>query len=284
MARLAGKVALVTGAKLTPDGPNIGGATALAMAREGARVVAADPDLAGARALAEAIREGGGAAEAAGMDFADHGSLEAAVEATVAAFGRIDILSNNAMVLFTEDYEALDCSPAAFDGSLSLNATGYFVLCRAAIRHMIGQGGGSIVNVSSNASIAGDAGRIGYAACKAAINSLTQSIATQYGKRGIRCNAILPGLILSPSARAAMNDRGRALFLRHVLTQQLGVPENVANTALFLASDEAAYITGQLICVDGGQLAHHPAWADQLVDPVGSLGSTEHPPELERIG
>jgi NAD(P)-dependent dehydrogenase (short-subunit alcohol dehydrogenase family) len=284
MARLAGKVALVTGAKLTPDGPNIGGATAALMAREGARVMVADHDLAGAERLAAQIRTHANDARAIAMNFADRASLAGAVEGTVAAYGRIDILSNNAMVLFTEDYEALDVSAGAFDDSLTLNSTGYFILCQAAIRAMLETGGGSIVNVSSNASIAGDAGRIAYAACKAAINSITQSIATQYGKRGIRCNAILPGLILSPSARAAMDDNGRALFLRHILTPQLGVPENIASTALFLASDEAAYITGQLICVDGGQLAHHPGWADQVDRPVGSLGSTESLRPLEKVG
>jgi NAD(P)-dependent dehydrogenase (short-subunit alcohol dehydrogenase family) len=274
MGRLAGKVAVVAGGKLTEVGPNIGGATARRMAEEGARVLVADYDLDGAEALAAEIRGKGGEAQAARIDLGDTASLEAAVGAAVRAFGGVDILSNNPMVLFAEDYEALDVSPKAFDQTLTLNATGYFVLCQAALREMVKAGKGAIVNTSSNGSLAGDAGRTAYAACKAAINSLTQSIATQYGKRGIRCNAVLPGLVLTPSARAAMDDRGRALFLRHVLLQHLGAPEHIANATLFLASDEAAYITGQLICVDGGQLAHHPGWADQIDAPVGSLGAS----------
>lgn len=273
MGRLSGKIALVTGGTLGPDGPNIGGMTALVMAREGARVMVADFDVAGADRIVASIREAGGEAASVQIDLHDRATLTAAVAETVRVFGRIDVLSNNPVIIFAEDYELLDVSENAFDQSLSLNATGYFMLCKAAVAEMVKTGGGSIVNTSTNASIAGDAGRVAYAAGKAAINSLTQSIATQYGKRGIRCNAILPGLILSPSARAAMDDDGRALFLRHVLTPYLGQPENIANTALFLASDEAAYVTGQLICVDGGQLAHHPAWADQLATPVGSLGT-----------
>lgn len=273
MGRLQGKIALVTGGTLGPDGPNIGGATAQLMAREGARVMVADYNLQGAEALADDIRRAGGQAAATSINLRDRPTLTAAVLHTVETFGRIDVLSNNPVVIFAEDFELLDISEQAFDDSLSLNGTGYFTLCKAAVGEMIKTGGGAIVNTSTNASVAGDAGRVAYAAGKAAINSLTQSIATQYGKRGIRCNAILPGLVLSPSARAAMDDKGRALFLRHVLTPYLGKPENIANTALFLASDEAAYITGQLICVDGGQLAHHPAWADQVDAPVGSLGT-----------
>jgi NAD(P)-dependent dehydrogenase (short-subunit alcohol dehydrogenase family) len=273
MGRLQGKIALVTGGTLGPDGPNIGGVTAQLMAREGATVMVADYNLEGAETLAENIRKSGGTAEATTINLRDRPTLSAAVLHTVKTFGRIDVLSNNPVVIFAEDFELLDISEQAFDDSLSLNGTGYFALCKAAVGEMVKTGGGAIVNTSTNASIAGDAGRVAYAAGKASINSLTQSIATQYGKRGIRCNAILPGLILSPSARAAMDDNGRALFLRHVLTPHLGKPENIANTALFLASDEAAYITGQLICVDGGQLAHHPGWADQVDTPVGSLGT-----------
>ena len=273
MGRLQGKIALVTGGTLGPDGPNIGGATAQLMAREGAQVMVADYNQQGAEALAGAIREAGGRAAATTINLRDRPSLTEAVLHTVKTFGRIDVLSNNPVVIFAEDFELLDISEQTFDASLSLNGTGYFTLCKAAVGEMLKTGGGAIVNVSTNASIAGDAGRVAYAAAKASINSLTQSIATQYGKRGIRCNAILPGLVLSPSARAAMDDKGRALFLRHVLTPYLGTPENIASTALFLASEEAAYLTGQLICVDGGQLAHHPAWADQVETPVGSLGT-----------
>jgi NAD(P)-dependent dehydrogenase (short-subunit alcohol dehydrogenase family) len=274
MLRLEGKVALVTGGKIYKGkGANIGAETALRMAKEGARLVVGDPDSEGAEELADRIRAEGGACIAVPIDFHKRETLPAAIAKTVAEYGRLDILSNNGVVIFREDFELLDISDRAFDESLTLNATSYFLLCKAAVAEMIKTGGGSIVNVSSNASMAGDAGRVAYAACKAAINSLTQSIATQYGKAGIRCNAIAPGLVLSPSARDAMDDAGRQLFLRHVLTPYLGKPEHIANLAVFLASDEAAYITGQIICADGGQLAHHPAWADQVSQPVGSLGT-----------
>jgi NAD(P)-dependent dehydrogenase (short-subunit alcohol dehydrogenase family) len=218
MLRLEGKVALVTGGKIYKGkGANIGAETALRMAKEGARLVVGDPDSAGAEELADSIRAEGGACIAVPIDFCKRETLSDAVAKTVTEYGQLDILSNNGVVIFREDFELLDIADRTFDESLTLNATSYFLLCKAAVAEMIKTGGGSIVNVSSNASMAGDAGRVAYAACKAAINSLTQSIAT------MQCDRPRPGAL---PQRAGCNGRCGARTVSapctHTLSRQAG--------------------------------------------------------------
>jgi NAD(P)-dependent dehydrogenase (short-subunit alcohol dehydrogenase family) len=149
-----------------------------------------------------------------------------------------------------------------WDAILRVNLRGTMIASRAAIPHLRRRGG-AIVNTSSGAALAGGLSHSAYSASKAALHSLTQSIATQHGKEGIRCNAIAPGLIVTPATRDtyAGSELG-AVMLRHHLTPRLGRPEDIAAAVVFLASDEAAFITGQVICVDGGLLAHQPYVAD----------------------
>ena len=258
--RVQGKAALVTGA-----GGGIGAACALALAREGAAVAVADIDLVAARRIVAHIEEEGGRAVAMHVDLGDEASVTAMVEAAAKAFGGLDILHNNAAdtrLSGTRDMAVEKVDTGVWDDILRINLRGTMIACRAAIPHLRKRGG-AIVNTSSNAALAGALSHSAYSASKAALNSLTQSIATQHGKEGIRCNAVSPGLIVTPTNEERYASSGVGdIMLRHQLTPRLGRPEDIAAAVVFLASDEAAFITGQVICVDGGSLAHQPYVAD----------------------
>jgi len=260
--RVRGKVALVTGA-----GGGIGAACARALALEGAAVAVADIDMAAAQRQAEAIVAEGGRAIAVQVDVGDEASVTAMVETTVAQLGGLDILHNNAAdtrLSSTRDMPVEKVDTEVWDAIMRVNLRGAMIASRSAIPHLRKRGG-AIVNTSSGASLAGSLSHSAYSASKAAINSLTQSLATQHGKEGIRCNAIAPGLIVTPAtkdtyAKSEMGD----VMLRHHLTPRLGRPEDIAAAVVFLASDDAGFITGQVICIDGGLLAHQPYVADLM--------------------
>ena len=258
--RVQGRLALVTGAA-----GGIGAACARALAREGAAVALADVDLAAAQREADAIVAEGGRAIAIAVDLADEASVIAMVDAAVERLGGLDILHNNAAdtrLSGTRDMPVERVDTQVWDAILRVNLRGTMIASRAAIPHLRRRGG-AIVNTSSGAALAGGLSHSAYSASKAALHSLTQSIATQHGKEGIRCNAIAPGLIVTPATRDtyAGSELGEVM-LRHHLTPRLGRPEDIAAAVVFLASDEAAFITGQVICVDGGLLAHQPYVAD----------------------
>jgi NAD(P)-dependent dehydrogenase (short-subunit alcohol dehydrogenase family) len=258
--RVQGKVALVTGA-----GGGIGAACAIALAREGADVAVADIDLASAQRQVAVIEAEGGKAIAIQVDLGDEASVIAMVACVVEHFGNLDILHNNAAdtrLSGTLDNPLETVDTGVWDTILRINLRGTMIASRAAIPHLRKRGG-SIINTSSGASLAGALSHTAYSASKAAINSLTQSIATQYGKEGIRCNAIAPGLIITAATKEKYVASGVGdIMLRHHLTPRLGSPEDIASAVVFLASDEAGFITGQVICVDGGLLSHQPYVAD----------------------
>ena len=258
--RVEGKAALVTGA-----GGGIGAACALTLAREGAAVAVADIDLAAAQRTVTRIEEEGGRAIALRVDMGDEASVIAMVDAAAKALGGLDILHNNAAdtrLSGTRDMPVEKVDTGVWDDILRINLRGTMIASRAAIPHLRKRGG-AIINTSSNAALAGALSHSAYSASKAAINSLTQSIATQHGKEGIRCNAVSPGLIVTPATQDSYAASGVGdIMLRHQLSPRLGRPEDIAAAVVFLASDEAAFITGQVICVDGGSLAHQPYVAD----------------------
>jgi len=254
--RVAGKVAIVTGAGLNARGLNIGGATAKLLAREGASVLVGTRTLADAERLAETVRAEGGRIEVCGLDQGDEASIRAMTDLCQERFGAIDILVNNAVAVLPEDTTLEDTALDVWERTMDVNARGVFLASKFALSHMIARGGGSIVNISSGSGVAGDNIRIAYGASKGAINTLTQYIATQYGKRGIRCNAILPGLVLSSKAKRDVSPEALRIFEKQTLTPYLGQPEHIGWLALFLASDEAAFITGAVIPADGGLLQH----------------------------
>lgn len=261
MGRLTGKIAIVTGA-----GSGIGAVTATTLAAHGASVVAADLNAQGAEKVVAQIAEAGGAAIAAAFDLGDEGSIQELVAAAVAGYGGIDILFNNAAATHlggTVDVPIGQADGDVWDETMRINLRGTMQVTKHAVPHMVARGGGSIINTSSGAGLSGDLGHPAYGASKAAVARLTTYTATEFGKQGVRCNAIAPGLVVTAKteetyAAGPMRD----MMLRHHLTPRLGRPEDIASTVLFLASDESSFITGQVISVDGGLLAHVPYWAD----------------------
>ena len=190
---------------------------------------------------------------------------------TVAHFGRLDILHNNAAFVnlgeLGEDTTALGTPLDLWDVTMNVNVRGFFVACRHAIPHMIAGGGGSIINTSSGSGHRGDDVRIAYGTSKGAISTMTLYLAAQHGKQGVRCNAIAPGLIADAALRE-FAPKLVALNERHNLTPRVGHPDDIAALVAFLASDESAFITGQVIAIDGGQSSHTP----QMVEAM-ALGS-----------
>jgi NAD(P)-dependent dehydrogenase (short-subunit alcohol dehydrogenase family) len=275
MDRLNGKVAIVTGAA-----SGIGAATVEALAREGASVVVADIDADGARRQAGRIRDTGRDAIGVAVDIGDESNVRELINATLAAFGRLDIVHNNAAA--TRLGGVLDAAVHEADldvwlQTMRVNVCGTMLVTKHALVPMVDQRTGSIINTSSAAALAGDLGHPAYSASKAAIISLTQSVATRYGKDGVRCNAVVPGLILTEAAKAAFAGPRGEMMLRHHLTPRLGQPEDVAAAVVYLASDEAAFVTGHVLNVDGGSLAHMPYVAD-LRDSGSAQVSTHASP------
>lgn len=258
MKRFEGKAAIVTGAA-----SGIGEATVRRLAAEGAKVVIADYAKDKADRLAETLSAQGVDARpvyftAAGLD-----SCRELVEFARQAYGRIDCLVNNvggSDLRRDRDIEALDIE--YFDEVFHINLRSAVYLTQLVVPVMAARGGGSIVNIASIGGITGDYQGTFYGMSKAGLINLTQYTATQAGKKKIRCNAVAPGLVLTPAALNNLPADRREIFLRHNALPYLGEPENIAATVAFLASDDAAYITGQTLVADGGLTAHNPTVAD----------------------
>jgi NAD(P)-dependent dehydrogenase (short-subunit alcohol dehydrogenase family) len=257
MSRLKGKVAIVTG-----GGGGIGSAVARRFVSEGARVAIADIDLGSACRAADPL---GDQALALQFDAADPASVKAMVEKTVAHFGRLDILHNNAALTDParqqQDTTAVDIPVEIWNATMAVNVTGYLLGCKYAIPHLIAAGGGSIINTSSNSGSAGDLARIAYGSSKGAIIAMTKYVATQYGKQNIRCNSISPGVVLTEALERTVPGL-KEIIRRHILTPEFGTPDDIAALVAFLASSESRYITGENISISGGGLAHQPHCAD----------------------
>jgi NAD(P)-dependent dehydrogenase (short-subunit alcohol dehydrogenase family) len=255
MGRLDGKVAIVTG-----GGGGIGGATALALAREGASVVIVDIDGARAEELAQAVNTADGDAVSVSADLSDEAEVVATVAATMARYGRLDVLHNNAALtesdFLSRDTQVTDLSLDVWERTMAVNLRSQMLMCKHVIPEMVRDGGGSIINMSSGASLKGDRTRTAYGVSKAGVNTLTMYVATSHGKQGVRVNTIVPGLIITDAVRAHLTERMLAGLGRATLTPYVGQPEDVAHLVVFLASDESRYITGQMIAIDGGMTAH----------------------------
>jgi len=242
---VSGKIALVTGARR-----GLGKAMALALARAGAQVAINDiPDGAGeAQQVAEEIAALGGKALVVAADITDAAQVQAMVERVLAEAQGLDILINNAGI--TSDALLVRMTDDEWRRVIDINLTGAFLCTRAAARHMM-KHGGAIVNVSSVVGVAGNAGQANYAASKAGLIGLTKTCARELGPRGVRVNAIAPGFIESPMT-ARLPQQVRERWLSQIPMSRLGTPEEVAAVTVFLASPAAAYVTGQVLCVDGG--------------------------------
>ena len=260
--RLASKIALVSGAGTlkksycAADQVGNGAACAIRFAREGALVVCTDRSLAAAQETAAMIREEGGRAEAFELDVTDTPQIEAAVAEVVRRHGGIDVLHNNVGIEIQGDLLAV--RDEEWDQVMAVNVRGAMAMSRAVLPSMQSRGGGAIINVSSTASLKWSPMQfLSYSTAKAGLNHMTRVIARQYAADQVRCNCIIPGMIRTPHAdalyagEAEAAEGHRTRDARCPMGRQ-GSPWDIANAALFLASDEAAYVTGCLMVVDGG--------------------------------
>jgi NAD(P)-dependent dehydrogenase (short-subunit alcohol dehydrogenase family) len=256
MNRLEGKVAIVTG-----GAGGIGSATARRLAKEGASVVVADIAAAAAESVAASI---GAKGVGRGFDAESVSSIEDLITFAVEHFGRLDILHNNAGYVgadLANDTNVTDIPLDLWDKTMAINLRGYFAGARFAIPHMVRAGGGSIINTASGSAFLGDLARVAYGTSKGAVVTLTKYIATQHAAAGIRCNAIAPGLIMTPAfAKSGQTNLGP--FMKQILSKRVGEPDDIAAAVAYLASDDAAYVTGTVLHVDGGLSAHQPYVAD----------------------
>ncbi len=244
--RLKGKVALITGA-----GQGIGKVTALTFAREGARVAVADINMANAQAVAEEIIRNDGQAKAVFLDVSRAESVEVAVRTTVEAFGRVDILVNNAGI--TRDARMQKMTEDQFDAVINVNLKGVWLCAKAVVPIMIANGGGAIINAASIVGLHGNFGQTNYVAAKAGVIGMTKTWARELGPSHIRVNAIAPGFTATEMI-ATVPEKVLESVRERTPLRRLGTPEDIANAYLFLASDEASFITGVTLSVDGGLL------------------------------
>ncbi len=249
MGKLEGKAALVTG-----GASGFGEATATLWAREGAQVMVVDISEAGARRVAEAIRQAGGRAEAFRADVSQAGDAEAMIKATVKAFGRLDVLFNNAGILGPRGVYTAELPVEEAERLLAVNVMGVFLGTRYAIPAMLKSGGGSILSTGSDSAFLGNRGLSVYCATKGAVLAFTRVVAMEYARQGIRANTISPGAGKTPM-HAELIEGNKEAWRQVEEAIPVGrscYPEDLAKVALFFASDESRYITGANLMVDGG--------------------------------
>jgi NAD(P)-dependent dehydrogenase (short-subunit alcohol dehydrogenase family) len=250
--RLDGKVAIVTG-----GAGGIGRASALAFAREGARVLVADIDAERAGGVASEVAAGGGEAEAFAVDVSDSAQVHAMVSRAMLRWGRLDVLFNNAGIFADGDVSVVDTEESVWDRVMAINLKGVYLGCKHGIPAMLAGGGGSLINTSSMVALMGSAvSQAAYTASKGGVLALTREIAVEFAKRNIRANAICPGPLNTPLIEDLFKDpAAKQRRFVHMPMGRLGESEEIANAALFLASDESSFVNGAQFVVDGGMTA-----------------------------
>lgn len=251
MRGLNGRVVLVAG-----GAGGIGTATSVRLGEEGASVLVADLDEAGAEAAASRINASGGTARSTKIDLRDEDSVKAAVALAVETYGGLDVLHANAADLSPEtigqDGEVGSLPLDVFDRTIAVNLRGHLLCAQHALPRLLERGGGALLFTSSAAAFAGEPERPSYAMAKSGLGGLVRHIASRWGKEGIRANAVAPGLVLTETIRASLDPAFRDMALAVTRSDRLGTPEDIAALVAFLASDDAAWINGQVISVDGG--------------------------------
>ncbi|HSV82958.1 MAG TPA: SDR family oxidoreductase [Ramlibacter sp.] len=250
---LEGKVAIVTG-----GAGNIGSFCARKIGLEGGAVIVSDRASTPVREIADEIVRAGGRAVAHEGDVSEERDVQAMVRIAVEAFGRVDGLVNTVATLRDNNYVLDQMDVDKWDHIMAVNVRGPMLAAKHVMPLMQAQGGGSIVNFSSPAGFYGDVARIAYSTSKAAILGLTRSVATVYGKQGVRCNAIAPNNVWTEATKARLGRDWVDLAERTLLTPRTGHPDDIAHLVVYLLSAKAEFITGQLLFVDGGAAAHQP--------------------------
>lgn len=248
--RLDGKVVLITGA-----GSGMGRAAAVKFAQEGAKIVACDLDLDGVRETAAMVEAAGGRALALRTDVSKEADVKELVKAGVKAYGKLDVLYNNAGIFPSADHSVVDTEEAVWDKVLAVNVKGVYLVCKHGIPELLAAGGGSVINVASFVALVGcSVPQDAYTASKGAVIALTKSLAVQFGPKKIRANAICPGPIETPllSAWLLKEPAEKAKRLNRIPMGRFGKSEDIVNTALYLASDESSWTNGAALVVDGG--------------------------------
>lgn len=255
--RLKDKICIITGA-----GSGVGRATARMYASEGATVLVTGRRLETVEPVAQEIRDHGGKALALKVDVGVESDLKSMIDTAIAEFGRIDILFNNAVNsnpdTAAKDADFLSFDVQAFNDNMRINVLGGVLACKYALPHMLARGQGSIIFTSSSSSLKGEVSMFSYGASKAALNWYVQTIAATYGKRGIRCNGIIPGVILTESLLAWWNPDMESAFLGLQNVPRLGRPEDIGHMAVYLGSDESSFCNGTLYEVNGGMMCATP--------------------------
>jgi NAD(P)-dependent dehydrogenase (short-subunit alcohol dehydrogenase family) len=255
---LSGKVTIVTGA-----GGNLGSCMSKLLAARNARLVLSDINEKAVGEVCDQIRQQGGQAMVKAADVTKENDLRDLMDVAASEFGGIDVLVNNAGLLGQEHgIGLLDLEIELWDRTIDINLRSVYLASKCAMPHLIKRGGGSIINISSAAALGGYHMLHAYGTSKGGVNTLTKYIATAYGKDNVRCNAVLPGLHLSEEAKARTSKESLEGLAQHCMLPRLGLPDDVAKVVAFLASDDAYYVTAQLISVDGGFVGHLPHLAD----------------------
>jgi NAD(P)-dependent dehydrogenase (short-subunit alcohol dehydrogenase family) len=249
MDRLQGKVALITG-----GGSGMGRASCLLFADEGAKVVVVDRVAAAGTETVEVIRAAGGDAVFVNADVADAADAERMIATAVDTYGRLEVLFNNAGIEGPSK-RLLEYGEDEWHDVIAVNLTAVYHAMRAAIPRMVDQGGGVILSTASVAGLVGLARSSAYSAAKAGVIGLSRTVALEYGPQNIRVNCICPGFIHTPMLGRVLGDRSEAVLTPHSALRRVGQPDDIARAAVYLASDEAAYVTGVPFVVDGGYIA-----------------------------
>jgi 3-oxoacyl-[acyl-carrier protein] reductase len=244
--RVKDKVVIITG-----SGSGIGKETGILFAKEGAKVVVADVNEKAGAETVDAIKNAGGEAFFARLDVSNREQSKQVVKDTIAKYSRVDVLINNAGII--QDALVVKMTEEQWDKVIDINLKGPFNCIQAVVEQMISQGSGVILNISSIVALYGNVGQTNYAATKAGLVGMTKTLAKELGKKGIRVNAVAPGFIYTPMT-ATVPEKILEMMKEKTPLKRLGAPADIANTLLFLSSDDASFINGAVISVDGGLL------------------------------
>ena len=256
MNRLQDKVAIVTGST-----SGIGVGIAHLFAAEGAKVIICGRRQERGQAVVDEIVKAGGEASYHYMDITDTASIESLMKDTVEKYGKLDILVNNAANVGLKDGRVDELTLEMWDKVFQSDMRGTFYTTKCALPYLAQNGGGSIVNIGSMAACNGDISSTAYACAKAGVDMLTKMVATQYGKTGVRCNCVRPGLIVTPQNDAHVPQALKDIFLSNICVNRYGCPEDIGHLCVYLGSDESTYVSGQIMTVDGGLNSHVPTVA-----------------------